>query len=68
MESVPGSQAAAPIPMTPLDAISRAVLGASAPIREPTTKTDTPPSITFLRPIRSPRLPKASIKAANIRA
>ena len=43
-------------------------LTASAPISEPMQKTTTPPSITFLRPNKSPSVPAVSMKAANTRA
>ncbi len=42
MESVPGSQAAAPMPMMPRAAMSVAMLGARAPRIEPAMKTPDP--------------------------
>ena len=68
MESVPGSHAAAPTPMIARAAMSDPVLGARAPNTEPPTNTTTPASITRLRPKRSPRVPKASMRLANTKA
>ena len=64
-ESVPGSDAAAPTPITTRPAMSMPVLGASAATTEPAQKIATPASITFLRPNRSPSVPPVSISAAN---
>ena len=64
-ESVPGSEAAAPRPITSLPAMRMLVLGATAATTEPAQKTTTPVSITFFRPNRSPSVPPVSISAAN---
>ena len=65
MDRVPGSQAAAPIPMTARAAMSEPVLGARAPKREPAANTATPASISRFLPNRSLRVPKASMKAGE---
>ena len=64
-ESVPGSEAAAPTPITIRPAISTPDEAASAATTEPPQKIATPASITFLRPNRSPSVPPVSISAAN---
>jgi len=68
IERVPGSEAAAPMPMTTRPAISTSVVGATAAMTEPAQNTATPNRITFLRPNRSPMVPKLSIRLAKVRA
>ncbi len=68
IESVPGSLAAAPTPMTTRAATSVETVGASAPNSEPPMNTPRPPSITRLRPRRSPSVPIASMRPAKVRA
>jgi hypothetical protein len=46
-------------------AIRTPLPGATAAITAPPQKIATPPSITFLRPNRSPSVPPVSIRAAN---
>ena len=64
-ESVPGSEAAAPTPITSRPAMRTPELGASAATTEPAQKIATPASITFFRPNRSPSVPPVSMSAAN---
>ena len=64
-ESVPGSDAAAPTPITTRPAMRKDVPVASAAITEPPQKIATPASITFFRPKRSPSVPPVSMSAAN---
>src|SRR5580765_8475938 len=52
-DSVPGSLAAAPTPMTARPAITHAALVATAAISDPAQNTTTPPSISHFRPYRS---------------
>ena len=68
MDSVPGSLAAAPRPMTARPAISTPEFGASAASTEPAQKIPTPISMTRLRPNSSATMPKASMAPANVRA
>ena len=68
MERVPGSDAAAPSPMTTRPAMSTSTSGATAAMIDPAQKIPTPLSITALRPNMSPRVPAANMKAANMRA
>jgi hypothetical protein len=68
MESVPGSDAAAPRPMTTRATMSVSAFGASAARADPAQKTATPASMTFLRPKRSPSVPKVSMKLAKTSA
>src|SRR5215469_11261440 len=68
MDSVPGSLAAAPSPITARPAIRIAMLGASADIVAPAQYTPAPASITFLRPNSSPTMPNPSIRAAKVSA
>ena len=68
MESVPGSDAAAPIPMTTRPTMRRSTFEANAATIEPAQKTATPPNITRLRPRRSPSVPPANMRAANVSA
>ena len=68
IDSVPGSLAAAPTPMITRAAIRVETVGASAPNSEPPMNTARPPSITRLRPRRSPSVPMASIRPAKVRA
>ena len=64
-ESVPGSEAAAPSPITTRPAMRMFVVGATAATTDPAQKTATPASITFFRPNRSPSVPPVSMRAAN---
>ncbi len=50
MESVPGSDAAAPSPMITRPAMSQLTLVAVAATTDPAQNTATPASMTFLRP------------------
>ena len=68
IDKVPGSDAAAPSPITTRPAISMLELGATAPITDPAQNTTTPRSMTRLRPKKSPSVPPASMNAANVRA
>ena len=56
------------MPMTTLPAMRMSVEGERAAIIEPTQNTATPNRITFLRPSRSPMVPKLSIRLAKVRA
>ncbi len=56
------------MPMTTRPAMSTSVVGATAAMTEPAQNTATPASITFLRPKRSPTVPKLSIRLAKARA
>ncbi len=67
-DSVPGSDAAAPTPITARPAISVPTLGASADSTDPAQKTTMPASSTHLRPSRSPSEPAISIRLAKTRA
>ena len=53
------------MPMTTRPAMRMSVVGATAAITEPAQNTATPNRITFLRPSRSPMVPKLSIKAGK---
>src|SRR5581483_11881300 len=64
-ESVPGSDAAAPTPITIRPAMSIDGLVATAASTEPAQKIPTPVSITRFRPSRSPSVPPVSMSAAN---
>jgi hypothetical protein len=68
MDSVPGSLAAAPSPMTARPAMSTPGLGARAHSTEPAQNTPAPASMTFLRPSSSPIIPQASMMLAKGRA
>ena len=68
MDSVPGSLAAAPSPMTARPAISTPGFGASAHSTDPAQKTPAPDSMTILRPSSSPIIPQASMTLAKVRA
>jgi hypothetical protein len=68
IDRVPGSEAAAPTPMTTRPAMRTSVVGAMAAITEPAQNTATPNRITFLRPSRSPMVPKLNIRLAKVRA
>ncbi len=68
IESVPGSLAAAPIPMITRPAISQSTLEARAATTDPTQKMATPASMMRLRPRMSPNIPAASMKLAKVRA
>jgi len=61
MDSVPGSLAAAPRPITARPAIRTGALGTMAHSTEPAQKTAAPASMTRLRPNSSPTMPNASI-------
>ena len=56
------------MPITTRPAMRMLVVGATAAITEPAQKTATPVSITFLRPKRSPMVPKLSMRLAKVRA
>ena len=68
IDSVPGSLAAAPIPMTTRPPMSQSTLPASAAMTEPAQKMATPASMTRFRPRMSPSIPAASMKLAKVRA
>jgi hypothetical protein len=68
IDRVPGSQAAAPRPMTARAAISAPEFGARAASTDPAQKIPTPISMTFLRPNSSATMPKASMAPANVSA
>ena len=68
MDSVPGSLAAAPTPMTTRPAINMSTLLASAARTDPAQKTATPASMIRLRPRMSPSIPAANMKLAKVRA
>ena len=68
IDSVPGSLAAAPSPITARPAMSVWTFGASAHRTEPAQKTPAPASMTFLRPSSSPIIPQASMMLAKVRA
>src|ERR1700728_1577881 len=68
IDSVPGSEAAAPNPMINRPAMSTLTLGATAAIKEPVQNTATPPSMILLRPKRSPKVPNVSMRLAKTSA
>ena len=68
IDRVPGSLAAAPTPMITRAATSMPTVGASAPNSEPPMNTARPPSMTRLRPRRSPSMPMPSMRPAKVRA
>ncbi len=68
IDSVPGSLAAAPMPMMTRPAISQSTLVARAATTEPAQKTATPASMMRFRPRMSPSIPAASMKAAKVSA
>ena len=68
MDKVPGSLAAAPIPMTTRPAISQSTLLAVAARTDPAQKMATPTSMMRLRPKMSPSIPATSMKLANVSA
>ena len=68
IDSVPGSLAAAPMPITARPAMSTWTFGASAHRTEPAQNTPTPASMTFFRPSSSPIIPQASMRLAKVRA
>ena len=68
MDSVPGSLAAAPNPITARPAMTSPMFGARAASTEPPQKMATPISITRLRPNSSPTMPNASMAPANVSA
>ena len=68
IDSVPGSDAAAPTPMITRAAIRTPLSAATAPSTDPTVNTARPTTITDRRPRWSPSVPNDSIKAANVRA
>ena len=68
MDSVPGSLAAAPSPITARPPISIGASGASAHSTEPAPKIATPMSMTRLRPNSSPTMPKASMAPEKVSA
>ena len=57
IDSVPGSEPAAPTPMTTRPTSSHPRPGAIAAITDPALKRARPPSITLRRPKRSPSMP-----------
>jgi hypothetical protein len=68
IDRVPGSLAAAPIPMVTRPAMSQSTLPARAAMTEPPQKMATPTSMTRLRPKMSPSIPATSMKLANVSA
>ena len=68
IDRVPGSLAAAPIPITARPAISSAMFVASADMTDPAQKIPAPISMTRLRPNSSDTWPNASIRLANVSA
>ncbi len=68
MDKVPGSLAAAPMPMMTRPAMSQSTLPAMAATTEPAQKMATPASMIRLRPRMSPSIPAASMKLANVSA
>ena len=68
IDSVPGSLAAAPRPITARPAMSTGTSGASAHSTEPAQNTPAPASMTFFRPSSSPIIPRASMMLAKVRA
>ena len=68
IDSVPGSLAAAPRPITARPAISVPGFGASAHSTDPAQNTPAPVSMTFLRPSSSPIIPQASMMLAKVSA
>ena len=68
MDKVPGSLAAAPIPITTRPTISQSTLLAVAATTEPAQKMATPTSMTRLRPKMSPSIPATNMKLANVSA
>ena len=68
IDSVPGSEAAAPTPMMTRPTTSSSGLVESAQTTDPMQKIATPISITRLRPKLSPSDPHISIKLANANA
>jgi hypothetical protein len=68
MDKVPGSEAAAPTPMTTRPAMRKSVSGATAAMTDPAMNTATPVNMTFLRPSRSPMVPKLSMRPAKVSA
>src|SRR5664280_3127781 len=68
MESVPGSEAAAPTPMTIRPMTSSVDEVATAHTIEPKQKIATPRSIIFFRPKLSPSEPQISIRLPKARA
>ena len=68
MDSVPGSLAAAPRPMTARPAISTLIFGASAHSSAPPQNTPAPASMTILRPSSSLIIPHASMMLAKVSA
>ena len=68
IDSVPGSLAAAPMPITARPAMSTWTFGASAHNTEPAQNTPAPASMTFFRPSSSPIIPQASMRLAKVRA
>src|SRR5664280_2169452 len=68
MESVPGSEAAAPTPMTMRPMTSSVDEVATAHTIEPAQKIATPRSIIFFRPKLSPSEPQISIRLPKARA
>ena len=65
IESVPGSEAAAPTPMITRPTIRTFVRRRERRDERAAQKSATPPSRSFLRPRMSPSVPPVSISAAN---
>ena len=65
---MPGSQAAAPTPMTTRAATRTVVDGARAPTIDAPANTANPASITLRRPSLSPSMPMPSMSAAKVKA
>ena len=68
MDKVPGSLAAAPIPMMTRPAMSQSTFPASAAMTEPPQKMATPTSMMRLRPRMSPSIPATNMKLAKVSA
>ncbi len=68
IDSVPGSDPAAPTPMMTRPTSSHTAVGAIAATTEPALNSASPASITFRRPKRSPNMPPTSIRLAKVRA
>ena len=68
IDSVPGSEAAAPTPITTRPMMRTWTSGARAATTDPAQNTATPPNMTFLRPNRSLSVPKVNIRLAKTSA
>jgi len=65
VDKVPGMIMAAPIPMTTRAIVSWSVELANAAVKEAIPKTPVPMTRTVRRPMRSPRAPRGSTRAAR---